>query len=287
MLVDHFDLILVAHALICSRKPLPQPWRGGCGVTNPPVWTCPICGLPGRRSDEHIVTRWQESFFPLGAWTTINAVRQRRRNLVVTICEACNSRLNEHLEIPARELLTSMHAGQRVTVSAEQQQLIATYFMKHLLLMNLWARPVAERQLFVVPQFTDDVYRKFHATLMPPDGGRAWVGSIFDADPALERAVAEQIPEAASEPRSDAERKLMPLGSWIAAYRFGKLFVVFAGLTEQEAPAVSEGEQMVDRAVNAGALVQVWPVRDPQVEWPPPLPFDDTAHRRWRLWLAY
>ena len=178
--------------------------------------------------------------------------------------------MNQKLEIPARPLLDQLKDGQKTVISRADQALLAAYMTKHVLMINLWHAMTPD------PTLTPAVYQKFRETMKPPAFTRVWIGSMVDADPAVEQKVIEAVPEVA-EQEGDPKRPF-PRGASCHIMSFYHLIVLWEHVPHRDGR--SPGERLLRRTVAASLLRRIWPPHD-LISYPLQVEFDTASYGRW------
>jgi hypothetical protein len=209
---------------------------------------------------------------------------QRRQYMTVKICAPCNQWGNTEFEVPARPLLTALHAGKLLQLTASDTRILSLYAIKHMMLASLWAEPVPERHLFHNPLLTSADYRRLRSRMRPPPYSKVWLGVIRDADPDVEQEAARAVPELALNPISADSRYVMGEGSFVVPINFGRLLMVWATVAPKARQA--SAEPFLRRCEVAGLLLRTWPGAA-AVFWPPPISLDVTTQTRWNNRLHY
>lgn len=231
------------------------------------MWTCPLCGLPGRKTKEHVNPEWMIRSWPADVRTTIRGEDRGRYHIKVHVCEDCNAWMNTTFEIPARPLLDRLRAGRRTELSPADQTLIAGWLTKTVLMLSLWS--TADRDRYLRPED----YQRFRRRVQHPVGTRIWLSSVEDADPGLEAAVGHAVPRS----------WIFPFGSSVNVQSYDHLVVLWIrdNRPDDAIRASRDPRKLIRRCVRAGLFVPVWPAAGEPIRWPPAVPFDVTTYERW------
>ena len=231
-------------------------------------WRCPLCGEQAKPTAEHVITRRSLKKLPDPMFTTNAGVR--RRSIIVRVCRECNSWMNEKLEIPTQELRDNLEQGRHIVISIEGQKLLAAYMTKHVLMINLWSSMLSD------PSLTPRIYRRFRATMRPPDHTRVWFGRVEDPNPQREQAVVLAVPEAG--PLPDDPKWVFPWGGTCHVFTFYHLVVVWERVPHRDGRWA--GERLIRRTAAAGLITRIWPPQG-NLAWPPEAGFESTTYARW------
>lgn len=236
-------------------------------------WRCPLCGDPAKHTQEHVIPK--QYLREIGdPWvTTDTGVRQQ--SIIVRVCRACNSWMNQQLEIPTRPLLDELKSGRIAVLSRADQTLLATYMTKHVLMINLWKAIESD------PTLTSATYQTFRRKMKPPAYARVWIGTMDDADPATEQKVINAVPEAANE--QDNRKWPFPRGGSCHVMSFYHLVVLWERVPRRDGQ--SPGERLLKRTAAAGLLKRIWSPQD-SVVWPIHVRFDSASYSRWSRCFA-
>jgi hypothetical protein len=231
-------------------------------------WRCPLCGEQTRHTREHVIPKQylREIEDP---WVTTDA-GVRQQSIIVRVCSSCNKWMNEQLEIPTRPLLDDLKDGRSTVLSRAEQTILAAYMTKHVFMINLWNAMTPD------PTLTPAIYQKFRRTMRPPAFARVWIGSVVDADPAIDQNVIEAVPATAAQP---SDPKLpYPRGGSCHVMSFYHLVVFWERAPRRDGS--SPGERLLRQTVAAGLLERIWSPQD-SVRWPRQISFDTAQYGRW------
>jgi hypothetical protein len=88
-------------------------------------WTCPLCGLPGRRWKEHVLPEWLWKSWDPDVRTIVSGEDHGRRVIKVQVCIDCNAWVNVTFEKTTRKLLNEPRTGRQPELSPHSQALLA------------------------------------------------------------------------------------------------------------------------------------------------------------------
>ncbi len=144
---------------------------------------CLFCGSSGPMSREHVLPRWLGPLFPefrevdyIRAFQKTGDERQDHARpgiafdqTVKDFCQRCNNGWMAHLETQTKPILEQLVLDQSRTITAVDQETIATWFTKTILALG----PAMIGGTEFVPKET---YRWFGEHQMPLSGSICWLG---------------------------------------------------------------------------------------------------------------
>lgn len=252
---------------------------------------CIFCGEPfgpmRKRSDEHAAPKWcgellAEHLAPPPPGTPppehiqiIETADGReelfkgKRNPFTTVakdvCKPCNEGWMEEMEDWAKRWLAAPIIGRSRTLAFWRQASAASWAVKTALVWEL-----VDTQQRTVPL---EVLRIFHQLQRPGGRQQVWLGRYQGRDPhhSWRRVAAHHI-DGPAEGEQDAE-------GYLVAVTIGELAMVVLGHTFSLA-GIRVGDPLPGIALHEsfpGQLVQVWPLKNETVRWPPPTILDDAV----------
>jgi hypothetical protein len=231
---------------------------------NPPA--CIFCGAPGPLTLEHITSKWiseelkggnssvryrHERGERAGVGWPRAFVSQRIELAPRVVCggarTTCNNGWMNDLETHMRSILPPMFRGQRTTLSAAQQHLIASWAMMKFMVAEHTA-PSGDPRFF-----TQAEREEFCRGKNPPAGSFMWLAD-YGIGNAAGRSLGRHLP--------------WPGGAYIGILGAGKLLILLVAHRGRGAIRVAPHLQEFAN--------QIWPLGQEQT-WPPSGVFDERA----------
>ncbi|MFD7735969.1 hypothetical protein ACFV6F_36970 [Kitasatospora phosalacinea] len=223
--------------------------------------SCAFCG--GRPlSNEHILGQWLRTAFPpedlvngihyrANAATTHQHAQGLLKATVKAVCEPCNNGWMSELESGVKPFLPEMINGGRVFLDSEQQQLLAAWSLKTMLMMAKAHNP--PEPIIPATDYTDFYRERRPSAVMVARTGFA--------------AVPENAQIALASDFSCHALAVQDGYGYLATLRLG-MFVV------QIVRAGPFPGQVLKPFVPTWQLMPLWPVAEPR-HWPPTFPIPD------------
>lgn len=251
------------YASLAFRAVSPAPRTMGGAVEGRPAGTsgqaCMFCGGTGL-TQEHVWPRWLDG--AVGRKVTFGyrhgtagsepkALEWTARGFTHTVgdvCRRCNSGWLSQLESAAKLFLTPMIRGEPQTLGWEQQRIVATWAMKTAAVIDR-----THRHRTIPPEHG----RVLRERREPPPGIYVWLAA-YGVDTFVGTHKGFQFPLGGQ--RGDA---------YGATLSIGHLVLQILGLPEEDIEPLSLPSPTLD------FIVQVWPIVDGSIRWPPKYAVDD------------
>ncbi len=245
----------------------------------PGTTACVFCGTTnGKLTCEHVIAKWPRRSFDIKGPVTVNArkegLSQRRRvsamqalNITLddAICDDCNSVRLSRLERRVKPLLAPMAVNAQPTaLSPASQQLIATWAVKTVLLLEL-----AFRQIYLGSRPVEGYEASppelawLRASSEPPPRSRVWMG-CWDCQ---QTVPVRYAPSSAPLPTPDGSGVEGHFATFTLGYIAFQVFTVdYVAADQHQASAWNDHTP----SSLAQALFRIWPplLRQPEVSWP-------------------
>ncbi len=179
-------------------------------------------------------------------------------SLEVRVCRGCNGWMNRRFEMPATPLLQDLLAGRDRFLTSKQQERLAAWITKTLLMFDLI------RECSDNPPPAD--YLWFRQNGRPLPGARVWIGrigpAVVEPNPPGQERVPMRVPEPAGEVEPPQRERLSP-STYARQLRIGTVFIQSVRSRDGTYPLV------LDHPWFGTYLNQIFPGRHRRLVWPP------------------